>query len=254
MSSEFVIGWPQVWRNGTIDAAQTTSPVNDWLKTSGGSSQEFWQDATPQGACAVGVNAGSAMQIDCVFWKGGRYLLEVTGGSVLFRATGTNTPWSSLESKSITINTVEDLYGVDKDIVVHDFRASPLSTAYQYYIFLSGAWASIQNGKVTHLYPCEAFDFGRDPDVSSEIELSHENGTWRQFLVGNLIFSGVSDSKVAEFNSKILQYRDVNPVFFYDSSDVFGFNKAAFVWIEDCQRQMVYRDNNRLTIRFREAL
>lgn len=99
------------------------------------------------------------------------------------------------------------------------------------------------------------FDIGRDPEYAivhrREVKQASERD---QAFTVELKWRGITDAKRASLISLVMAYKDVAPLVLYETTDnIFGGFKLLHVYVDDCKITPISKDQNDITMKFREC-
>ena len=159
--------------------------------------------------------------------------------------------FTSPDTKTGTFNT-SDLKNPRSEDLITTFT---YSSAYRYWRARLTTTASIKH-EFSKIYLGSWFDFGREPVANVE-QTRRAASKWARataFAI-RLQWRGISDSLVNSLNTKIVQYRDTNPVILYDAGDIIlGGYRVIHARISDVDVQLDTYDSNSVSIEFEELI
>lgn len=252
MTSNILLSFPQIPFAGSALAQATADTGFESQAIVTGPRTSIFRTASATQATTWDYAASATQQPDH---------LIIARADLLRKADSTATLWSvtgSASSAFTSPNSVSGTYGTgdlvgprNEDLVVSLTHGS----SYQYWRVKNVTTASVRHN-VAKMYLGNWFDMGRDPiyGVLQKRVVETENNRDPRYVF-DVEWNGISDQKRQDFIGSIVKWRDVNPVFVYDSADVMLNDvRLLHCWLTAFEFKANSKNNNYIKVTFEEAI
>ena len=252
MSSNFLIGYPDIPFASTIVTQPTASSGYAATNVVNGSRGDMFKLASAA--------TTTTYEWDYTTTTAPAYLY-IARADLIRKRDSASTTWTVTGSASSSFtfpDTATDTFDTSdlKNPRGEDLIATfSYGTAYRYWRVRITTTASFAH-QFSKIYLGSWFDFGREPVADLRQTLGAQSA-WSRHTAFNLrmTWRGISDSLVNSLNTKITQYRDVNPVILYDAADlILGGYRVLHARIANVEISLDTYNSNSVAIEFEELI
>lgn len=180
-------------------------------------------------------------------------MVKKDSASTTYRLDGsTVSDFTSNEQETLTVNAA-GLVGPNSEDAVN--ASMSFSTIYRFWRIVTSTTVTMFQ-QYGNAYFGNWIDLGREPSYGASLARAPGNGKYRKpRWVVTFTWQGISDANRQEFIQKALRYKDIAPVFLYDTNDyIFGGHTLIHCWIRQASVSTIQPNVNTITATFEEII
>lgn len=256
-TTTFIFRTSRAGANSSLSAALTAGAVNVLAATLSAGTGTIYRDGSSvaTGAVSAAVSATGTATVgfdDLSICELLIYNVALSGADITAINTYLKNKWKDTPATKIQQFDTKTLTGPASEDYISKFATTAGSTGVTVSFFSREA----SKRPLGKLYCGNTFDMGRDPEygLAQKIGVNDRKDRRGRYEI-TLSWGGVTDAKRNDFISKIVRFKDINPVVLYDQNNyILNDFSTLHCELRDVEIEPQTTNTNRITATFEEVI